>query len=42
MMAVGLFLGYGVTALRDAPYAGLFLFFYESTKRAAAELPGAV
>ncbi|KAI9598364.1 mitochondrial carrier domain-containing protein [Syncephalis fuscata] len=28
----GLFLGFGVTALRDAPYAGLFLFFYEGSK----------
>jgi hypothetical protein len=30
---LGLFLGVGVTVLRDAPYAGLFLFFYEGTKQ---------
>ncbi|KAI8053982.1 mitochondrial carrier domain-containing protein [Syncephalis plumigaleata] len=30
----GLFLGFGVTAMRDAPYAGLFLYFYEGSKSA--------
>ena len=29
----GFFLGFGATALRDAPYAGLFVVFYEASKK---------
>ncbi|KAG0185983.1 hypothetical protein DFQ28_008479 [Apophysomyces sp. BC1034] len=28
----GLFAGYGATFIRDAPFAGIYLFFYEQTK----------
>lgn len=28
----GLFAGAGATALRDAPFAGIYLFFYERFK----------
>ena len=34
----GFFAGYGATALRDAPYAGLYLFFYEHFKRISYRL----
>ena len=39
----GLFAGFGATAARDAPYAGLFVLFYERMKSglsAAATAPG--
>jgi solute carrier family 25 protein 38 len=29
----GLFTGFGATALRDAPFAGIYLFFYENIKQ---------
>jgi solute carrier family 25 protein 38 len=29
----GLFAGFGVTAVRDAPYAGLYVLFYEHLKK---------
>lgn len=29
----GFFSGFGVTAIRDAPYAGLYVLFYEQSKR---------
>ncbi|KAK4131796.1 solute carrier family 25 member 38 [Trichocladium antarcticum] len=29
----GFFAGYGATAVRDAPYAGLYVLFYEQSKR---------
>jgi solute carrier family 25 protein 38 len=28
----GLFAGFGATALRDAPFAGVYVFFYENLK----------
>lgn len=28
----GLFVGYGATAMRDAPFAGIYVFFYENLK----------
>jgi solute carrier family 25 protein 38 len=28
----GLFAGYGATFIRDAPFAGIYLFFYEGMK----------
>jgi solute carrier family 25 protein 38 len=31
----GLFAGYGATFIRDAPFAGIYLFFYEQCKTAA-------
>ncbi|ORZ18740.1 mitochondrial carrier domain-containing protein [Absidia repens] len=31
----GLFAGYGATFIRDAPFAGIYLFFYENCKRKA-------
>ncbi|KAL2266577.1 hypothetical protein VTJ83DRAFT_5929 [Remersonia thermophila] len=38
----GFFSGYGATALRDAPYAGLYVLFYEqSKKRLSALFPAA-
>lgn len=40
----GLFSGFGATAIRDAPYAGLYVVFYEQSKRFLAALlgPGAL
>jgi len=32
----GFFAGFGVTAVRDAPYAGLYVLFYEESKRRLA------
>lgn len=29
---IGLFAGYGATFIRDAPFAGIYLFFYEGCK----------
>ena len=29
----GFFYGYGTTALRDAPYAGFYVLFFEQCKR---------
>ncbi|KAK4103127.1 solute carrier family 25 member 38 [Parathielavia hyrcaniae] len=38
----GFFAGYGATAIRDAPYAGLYVLFYEqSKKRLSALFPAA-
>ncbi|KAK2873809.1 hypothetical protein FQN49_002055 [Arthroderma sp. PD_2] len=34
----GLFSGFGATAIRDAPYAGLYVVFYEQSKRSLAAL----
>ncbi|KAF3480245.1 solute carrier family 25 member 38 [Arthroderma uncinatum] len=34
----GLFSGFGATAIRDAPYAGLYVVFYEQAKRSLAAL----
>lgn len=34
----GLFAGFGATAARDAPYAGLYVLFYEQLKRRLASL----
>ncbi|MCJ1468757.1 hypothetical protein MMC07_007387 [Pseudocyphellaria aurata] len=34
----GFFSGVGVTALRDAPYAGLYILFYEQAKRRFSQL----
>ncbi|KAL9092295.1 MAG: hypothetical protein Q9165_004469 [Trypethelium subeluteriae] len=34
----GLFKGWGATAIRDAPYAGLYVVFYEEGKRRLASL----
>ncbi|EEP80973.1 conserved hypothetical protein [Uncinocarpus reesii 1704] len=34
----GLFSGFGATAIRDAPYAGLYVVFYEQSKRNLATL----
>ncbi|ORX50909.1 mitochondrial carrier [Hesseltinella vesiculosa] len=31
----GLFAGYGATFIRDAPFAGIYLFFYENCKKSA-------
>lgn len=31
--ARGFFAGFGATAIRDAPYAGLYVLFYEQSKR---------
>jgi solute carrier family 25, member 38 len=31
----GLFAGYGATFIRDAPFAGIYLFFYEHCKSTA-------
>jgi hypothetical protein len=31
-MILGLFAGYGATFIRDAPFAGIYLFFYEGCK----------
>lgn len=34
----GFFAGFGVTAIRDAPYAGLYVLFYEQSKRRLSQL----
>ncbi|KAL1840744.1 hypothetical protein VTJ49DRAFT_184 [Mycothermus thermophilus] len=34
----GFFSGYGATALRDAPYAGLYVLFYEQSKKRLSTL----
>lgn len=34
----GLFSGFGATAVRDGPYAGLYVLFYEKFKRNLADL----
>ncbi|KAM5463043.1 hypothetical protein MauCBS54593_007702 [Microsporum audouinii] len=34
----GLFSGFGATAIRDAPYAGLYVVFYEHSKRSLSAL----
>ncbi|SPQ19332.1 716cb233-35de-4c20-889d-6b737fe15b74 [Thermothielavioides terrestris] len=34
----GFFAGYGATAVRDAPYAGLYVLFYEQSKRRLSAL----
>lgn len=34
----GLFAGFGATAARDAPYAGLYVLFYEQLKRRLAAM----
>lgn len=34
----GLFAGFGATAVRDAPYAGLYVAFYEQFKRTLARI----
>ena len=36
--ARGFFAGYGATTVRDAPYAGLYVLFYEQSKRRLAAL----
>ncbi|KAL6718003.1 hypothetical protein ACLMJK_004088 [Lecanora helva] len=36
----GFFSGFGATAIRDAPYAGLYVLFYEQSKRYMSQLPG--
>jgi solute carrier family 25 protein 38 len=36
----GLFTGFGATAVRDAPYAGLYVVFYEQFKRNLAGIFG--
>jgi solute carrier family 25 protein 38 len=37
----GLFTGFGATAVRDAPYAGLYVVFYEQFKRNLSGMIGA-
>ena len=34
----GFFAGFGATAIRDAPYAGLYVLFYEQSKRRLSTL----
>lgn len=34
----GFFSGFGATAIRDAPYAGLYVLFYEQAKRRFSQL----
>ncbi|KAL8754846.1 MAG: hypothetical protein Q9184_004990 [Pyrenodesmia sp. 2 TL-2023] len=34
----GFFVGFGATAIRDAPYAGLYVVFYEQSKRRLSQL----
>lgn len=34
----GFFSGFGATAIRDAPYAGLYVLFYEQSKRRLGQL----
>ncbi|KND01197.1 uncharacterized protein SPPG_04287 [Spizellomyces punctatus DAOM BR117] len=36
----GLFRGFGATAMRDAPYAGLYVLFYENCKKILGGLTG--
>ncbi|KAK1757713.1 hypothetical protein QBC47DRAFT_376808 [Echria macrotheca] len=36
----GFFAGFGATAIRDAPYAGLYVLFYEQSKRRLSHLYG--
>jgi solute carrier family 25 protein 38 len=36
----GFFAGYGATAVRDAPYAGLYVLFYEQFKKRLSSLYG--
>lgn len=36
----GLFAGFGATAVRDAPYAGLYVAFYEQLKRTLSRISG--
>lgn len=38
----GFFSGFGATALRDAPYAGLYVLFYEQSKRQLSQLQYAI
>lgn len=38
----GFFSGFGATALRDAPYAGLYVLFYEQSKQHLSQLQSAV
>ncbi|KAL9591612.1 MAG: hypothetical protein Q9179_007546, partial [Wetmoreana sp. 5 TL-2023] len=37
----GFFAGFGATAVRDAPYAGLYVLFYEQSKRRLSQLKDA-
>ncbi|KAI4171704.1 MAG: hypothetical protein LQ346_008720 [Caloplaca aetnensis] len=37
----GFFSGFGATAIRDAPYAGLYVVFYEQSKRRLSQLKNA-
>lgn len=34
----GFFSGFGATAIRDAPYAGLYVLFYEQSKRRLSQI----
>lgn len=36
----GFFAGFGATAVRDAPYAGLYVLFYEESKKGLGKLAG--
>ncbi|OJD38770.1 solute carrier family 25 member 38 [Diplodia corticola] len=36
----GFFAGFGATAVRDAPYAGLYVLFYEESKKALGRMAG--
>ena len=38
--ARGFFAGFGATAIRDAPYAGLYVLFYEQSKKQLSRLYG--
>jgi solute carrier family 25 protein 38 len=38
----GFFSGFGATALRDAPYAGFYILFYEQSKRQLSQLQNVV